>query len=121
MTEDFAAEKKQASAWFRQLRDDIVAAFEGLEDSHKDNAAPAGRFEVSETKRHSDATTPNVSSSSNTNGENNQSYGFGDRGPLPRKNHTTLFDVLLFRCNRLILRMLSFWSPPTEVFRYSFL
>lgn len=53
----FETEKSTASAWFRQLRDDIVAAFEALEDSHIDgpfaDAAP-GRFEVKETKRQSD-------------------------------------------------------------------
>lgn len=53
----FETEKSTASAWFRQLRDDIVAAFEALEDSHTDgpfaDAAP-GRFEVKETKRQSD-------------------------------------------------------------------
>jgi coproporphyrinogen III oxidase len=47
-------QKGRASAWFRQLRDDIVAAFEGLEESHANgplsDAAP-GRFEVTETKR----------------------------------------------------------------------
>ncbi len=57
MTTDFAKEKNFASAWFRQLRDQIVAAFEDLEDTH--NTGPlrdqsAGRFEVSETKRQSD-------------------------------------------------------------------
>ena len=31
MTENFQAEKTQAAAWFRQLRDDIVTAFNGLE------------------------------------------------------------------------------------------
>ncbi|WP_415921927.1 oxygen-dependent coproporphyrinogen oxidase [Tateyamaria sp. SN6-1] len=54
MTEQFDTQKTRAAAWFRQLRDDIVAAFEGLEDSHDTgpmaDAAP-GRFEVSETKR----------------------------------------------------------------------
>ena len=54
MTEQFDTQKTRASAWFRQLRDDIVAAFEGLEDSHDTgpmaDAAP-GRFEVTETKR----------------------------------------------------------------------
>ena len=54
MTEQFDTQKTRAAAWFRQLRDDIVAAFEGLEDSHAQgpmaDAAP-GRFEVSETKR----------------------------------------------------------------------
>ena len=34
MTENFDTEKARASAWFRELRDQIVAAFEGLEDSH---------------------------------------------------------------------------------------
>lgn len=57
MTEEFDTEKARASAWFRELRDQIVAAFEGLEDSHdtgpKSGAAP-GRFEVTETKRTSD-------------------------------------------------------------------
>ncbi len=50
-------EKSRAAAWFRNLRDDIVSAFEGLEDSHDTgqmtDMAP-GRFEVSTTKRHSD-------------------------------------------------------------------
>ena len=57
MTEEFDDRKARASAWFRQLRDEIVAAFEALEDTQKTGAyadAPAGRFEVSETKRHSD-------------------------------------------------------------------
>jgi coproporphyrinogen III oxidase len=54
MTEDLTQEKSRASAWFRELRDTIVAAFEALEDSH--NAGPfsdqpAGRFDVTETKR----------------------------------------------------------------------
>lgn len=54
---DMQDEKQQASAWFRTLRDEIVARFEVLEDSHA--AGPfsdqtAGRFEVSETKRTSD-------------------------------------------------------------------
>ena len=54
MTLPFEDEKQRASAWFRSLRDDIVAAFEGLEASHNtgpmSDAAP-GTFEVSETKR----------------------------------------------------------------------
>jgi len=54
MTELMEEQKGRASAWFRQLRDDIVAAFEGLEESHANgplsDAAP-GRFEVTETKR----------------------------------------------------------------------
>ncbi|MEL7127075.1 MAG: oxygen-dependent coproporphyrinogen oxidase [Pseudomonadota bacterium] len=54
MTEQFDTQKARAAAWFRQLRDDIVAAFEGLEDSHAAGPmaqAAVGRFEVSETKR----------------------------------------------------------------------
>ncbi|SEK76188.1 coproporphyrinogen oxidase [Roseovarius nanhaiticus] len=54
MTDDFTNEKRRAAEWFRTLRDQIVAAFEGLEDSHDTgplaDAAP-GRFEVSETQR----------------------------------------------------------------------
>jgi coproporphyrinogen III oxidase len=57
MSDDFTQKKTRAAAWFRQLRDDIVAAFEGLEDNHAtgpmSDAAP-GRFEVSDTRRHSD-------------------------------------------------------------------
>ncbi|MFY9211254.1 MAG: oxygen-dependent coproporphyrinogen oxidase [Aestuariivita sp.] len=57
MTAHFDTEKATAAAWFRRLRDDIVAAFEGLEDSHDtgplSDQAP-GRFDVSETKRQSD-------------------------------------------------------------------
>ncbi|XDB00265.1 oxygen-dependent coproporphyrinogen oxidase [Sulfitobacter sp. LCG007] len=50
-------ERARAAAWFRNLRDDIVAAFEGLEDSHSQGPladAPAGRFEVSDTRRQSE-------------------------------------------------------------------
>ncbi|CUJ05490.1 oxygen-dependent coproporphyrinogen oxidase [Cognatishimia activa] len=57
MTDSMEQQKAQASAWFRTLRDDIVAAFEGLEDSHDVGPfsdQPAGRFEVTETKRASD-------------------------------------------------------------------
>ncbi|MEO1238802.1 MAG: oxygen-dependent coproporphyrinogen oxidase [Pseudomonadota bacterium] len=57
MTEQFDDKKTRASAWFRSLRDDIVAAFEGLEDSHAEGPlsdAEAGRFEVTETERASD-------------------------------------------------------------------
>ncbi len=57
MTDNFETEKSTAAAWFRQLRDEIVAAFEGLEDSHDQgpfaDMAP-GRFEVTETKRTSE-------------------------------------------------------------------
>ena len=57
MSGDILEQKRRAADWFRQLRDDIVAAFEGLEDSHATGPmsdAPAGRFEVTETKRGSD-------------------------------------------------------------------
>ena len=51
MSEKFEGRKAEASAWFRSLRDRIVAAFEDLED----RAAPAGclpaRFEVTPTTR----------------------------------------------------------------------
>ncbi len=54
---DFTKEKQRASAWFWQLRDEIVAAFEALEDSHAvgplSEAAP-GRFEMTETRRASE-------------------------------------------------------------------
>ena len=53
MAEEFATQKARASAWFRALRDDIVAAFEALEDSHTADT-PAGRFEVTDTNRHAD-------------------------------------------------------------------
>ena len=57
MTETFADRKSRASDWFRSLRDDIVAAFEALEDSHAQGPLseyPAGRFEVKPTRRASD-------------------------------------------------------------------
>ncbi len=46
--------KARAAAWFRSLRDDIVAAFESLEDAQITGPfadQPAGRFEVSKTTR----------------------------------------------------------------------
>ena len=49
MTDVFDTRKPRASAWFRSLRDRIVTAFEGLEDTHS-NGAP-GRFEVTPTTR----------------------------------------------------------------------
>jgi len=54
MTEHFDTQKTRAATWFRELRDQIVAAFEGLEDSHAQGPlsdAGAGRFEVTETRR----------------------------------------------------------------------
>ncbi|MBC6441993.1 MAG: oxygen-dependent coproporphyrinogen oxidase [Rhodobacteraceae bacterium] len=51
MSDGFEERKVRASAWFRHLRDNIVAVFEGLEESHADTHAPAGRFEVRETER----------------------------------------------------------------------
>ena len=51
-------EKARASAWFRTLRDQIVEAFEALEDSQEEGPfahLPKGRFEVSETKRGSES------------------------------------------------------------------
>lgn len=53
MTDPFDERKARAAAWFRRLRDDIVAAFEDLEDRHQ-SADAAGRFDVSQTKRHSE-------------------------------------------------------------------
>jgi coproporphyrinogen III oxidase len=53
MTDSFEAEKQQAAAWFRQLRDDIVTAFHEIEDRHVCDA-PAGRMEVRRTQRTAD-------------------------------------------------------------------
>ncbi|HBV54371.1 MAG TPA: coproporphyrinogen III oxidase, partial [Rhodobacteraceae bacterium] len=57
MSNQLETERARAAQWFRDLRDQIVAAFETLEDTHSQGpmakAAP-GRFEVSQTKRHSD-------------------------------------------------------------------
>jgi len=54
MCSDLIDQKARASEWFGQLRDQICAAFEALEDTQ--SAGPfadqsAGRFEVSKTKR----------------------------------------------------------------------
>ena len=51
-------EKAAASAWFRALRDEIVQAFENLEDTQAVgpfSGLPAGRFEVTQTTRTGDA------------------------------------------------------------------
>ncbi len=50
MSEKMEKEKQEASAWFRGLRDRIVAAFEALEAQAPGDAAP-GRFELRETRR----------------------------------------------------------------------
>ncbi|TGD44770.1 oxygen-dependent coproporphyrinogen oxidase [Pseudotabrizicola sediminis] len=49
MTDQFDARKTRAAAWFRTLRDRIVASFEALEDSH--GTGTPGRFEVTPTTR----------------------------------------------------------------------
>ncbi len=49
MSEDFDSRKAEASQWFRSLRDQIVAAFEGLEDRFGEGEP--GRFEVTPTTR----------------------------------------------------------------------
>lgn len=54
MSDDFDTRKAQAAKWFRTLRDEIVAAFENLEDTQAIGPTaqlPAGRFEVSPTSR----------------------------------------------------------------------
>ena len=57
MTEQFDGQKTRASVWFRELRDQIVTAFERLEDKQPSGPIAeksSGRFEVTETKRKSD-------------------------------------------------------------------
>ena len=52
--DDFGARKQRAAAWFRTLRDRIVAAFEALEDTQSTGpfaSLPPGRFEVTSTRR----------------------------------------------------------------------
>lgn len=54
MSDQMDSQKTRASAWFRDLRDEIVATFEALEDNHSEGPfadQPAGRFEISETTR----------------------------------------------------------------------
>ena len=53
MIEEFSPQKDKVSAWFRNLRDDIVLAFEGLEHQFV-SERPEGCFELSKTKRTSD-------------------------------------------------------------------
>ena len=57
MSDEMKTEKDRASAWFRSLRDQIVSAFEALEDTQVGGPfadRPAGRFEVTKTQRQSD-------------------------------------------------------------------
>lgn len=57
MTDPFDARKSRAAGWFRELRDQIVAAFEAIEDTQTEGPfanLPAGRFEVTETRRASE-------------------------------------------------------------------
>jgi coproporphyrinogen III oxidase len=53
MAEDFTERKARASAWFRSLRNEIVTAFETLEDAGpaRPGDAGPGRFELTETRR----------------------------------------------------------------------
>lgn len=54
----FDTEKQTTADWFRQLRDEIVAAFETLEGNHDNGPfsdAERGRFEIKETRRQSEA------------------------------------------------------------------
>ncbi|MCB2130148.1 MAG: oxygen-dependent coproporphyrinogen oxidase [Rhodobacteraceae bacterium] len=51
---DMQREKAEAAAWFRSLRDQIVAAFEAVEDEHASGPGshlPAGRFKATQTRR----------------------------------------------------------------------
>ncbi len=57
MTGGFEPEKKRAAAWFGALRDQIVSAFESLEDRQTSGPTAeleAGRFERTETSRTAD-------------------------------------------------------------------
>lgn len=57
MIQTLTEEKAHAAAWFHSLRDEIVTAFEALEDSHATGPmsdAPPGRFQVTPTRRTSD-------------------------------------------------------------------
>ncbi len=50
MTDPTDDRKSRAAAWFRSLRDQIIAAFEAVEDDFG-GPSPAGRFEVTPTHR----------------------------------------------------------------------
>lgn len=53
MLDSFQTEKTQAADWFRDLRDLIVAEFHAIENRHVSDD-PAGKFEVTKTKRSAD-------------------------------------------------------------------
>jgi coproporphyrinogen III oxidase len=53
MSDPMIREREAAAAWFRKLRDEIVAAFHALEDRHE-GPGPAGRMEVTATRRTSE-------------------------------------------------------------------
>ena len=53
MADTFQSEKKDASTWFKSLRDDIVSRFEAIERQYV-SSTPPGQFEVNKTKRTSD-------------------------------------------------------------------
>ncbi|TYB82088.1 oxygen-dependent coproporphyrinogen oxidase [Maritimibacter fusiformis] len=57
MTDMMKDQKNRAAIWFHDLRDEIVTAFEALEDSQTTGpfaSEPAGRFAFSETRRTAD-------------------------------------------------------------------
>jgi len=57
MTADAQIHKDKASAWFEELRNQICAAFESLEDTQTTGPfadRPAGRFELTKTQRGTD-------------------------------------------------------------------
>ena len=57
MSDLFDAEKSQASAWFTNLRNNIVSAFEKIEEEHTEgpfSELEAGSFEIKRTTRKSD-------------------------------------------------------------------
>ena len=58
MSEISQSQKEQASGWFLSLRDEIVNAFELLEDKHVEGPysdQPKGIFEITQTKRNSES------------------------------------------------------------------
>jgi len=60
MSDQFDHRKARAAAWFRSLRDDIVTAFEAIEDRHTTGPLadlPASRFKIAETTRDADGGT----------------------------------------------------------------